>query len=296
MGSGFDTAMTSPVDGVAADVMLADAFNNFNNEPCPDYLHEFFSELPADMPMLYNPPDVSSSEPAMKFGTSTNAPVNMAFVPEVPIATGSNAVNHKDSTQAAEREEPELEQTDNVCCSETKALVSAAFDALQEHIVTSMVKIKDQKDSDALAQDISNMSIRTVANKGLQTLRSLIRGQAPWSAQEAVCMIHLIYAFSLVLHEQGASHRARSLFLQALDYIRGLPPGEMEQYRRLVISIWQPPDLNLADVDRHLQLLNQFRQQAAQDPKGKAREIVTADLGVRDDALLTVARDFLDST
>ncbi|KAL1843377.1 hypothetical protein VTJ49DRAFT_1964 [Mycothermus thermophilus] len=286
MGSGLNTGMTSPVDGVVADEMFADAMNTLN-DLCPDYLHDFYSELPADIPMLDNACDMATSDAIMGFDAPP-IPVNMAFVPQV--AASINTANDNDAEQPAELEEPAVEPTNNACCSETKALVGAAWDALQEHIVTSMVKMQDQK-ANHLSRQLSTKSIRTVATTGLQTLRSLIHGQAPWSASDALCMIHLIYAFSLVLHEQGASHRARSMFLQALDYIRGLPPGEMEPYRRLVMSIWRPPDLSVADIDRHLALLS---NQCRQDPKGKSREIVTLDSGVQVDALLTVARDFLD--
>ncbi|KAL2267428.1 hypothetical protein VTJ83DRAFT_4705 [Remersonia thermophila] len=306
MGSGLNTGTTSPVDGVVADDMFADAMSTSYNDLCPDYLHNFYSELPADIPMLDNACDMATSDAIMGFG-APSVPVNMAFVPEVATSASSTSNSNNNNNnmkhaaaadeshvaQPVEPEEPAVEPTNNTCCSETKALVGAAWDALQEHIVTSMVKMQDQK-ANHLGRQLSTKSIKTVATTGLQTLRSLVHGQAPGSAGDALCMIHLIYALSLVLHEQGAPHRARSMFLHALRYIRGLPPGEKEPYRRLVVSIWQPPDLSLADVDRHLALLsNQPRQDDG--PKGKSREMVAPDSEVQDDALLTVARDFLDA-
>jgi len=287
MASGLNTSLTSPVDGVVADDMFADALNDCsNNDFCPDSLHDFFSELPADFPILADACDMAT-DPLV--GYDTALPVNLTYAPEI-ILTDEAAQTVEMAPLVPP--EAEVEQT-NACCSETKSLVSAAWDALQEHIVSSMVKIRDQKDN-ALANQLSSMSIRTVATTGLRTLRDLINGQQPASAGEALCLIHLVYAFSLVLHEQEAPDHFGSLFLQSLGYLNGLPSGDRELYRQLVMSIWQPPDLSLADVNNHFAMLSGTTFGLSPDPKGKAPQRFDGGFGQGGDSLLAAARDFLD--
>ncbi len=284
MASGLNTSLTSPVDGVVADDMFADALNDCSNDFCPDSLHDFFSELPADFPILHDACDMAT-DPLV--GYDAALPVNLTYAPEIILTD--------EAAQAVEipLAEADVEQT-NACCSETKSLVSAAWDALQEHIVSSMVKIRDHKDSNTLANQLSSMSIRTVATTGLRTLRGLINGQQPASAGDALCLIHLVYAFSLVLHEQEAPDHFGSLFLQSLGYVDGLPSNDRELYRQLVMGIWQPPNLSLADVNNHFAVLAGTTFGLSPDPKGKAPQGFGARFGQGGDALLGAARDFLD--
>ncbi len=84
----------------------------------------------------------------------------------------------------------------NVCCSEVKpSLVGSTWDALQEHIVSSMLKIQDVS-GNHLADQLRFMSTKMIAAAGLKTLRSLLIGQQPASAIDTLCFVHLIYAFS----------------------------------------------------------------------------------------------------
>ncbi|KAK3898448.1 hypothetical protein C8A05DRAFT_37958 [Staphylotrichum tortipilum] len=283
MASGLNTSLTSPVDGVVADDMFADALNDCSNDFCPDSLHDFFSELPADFPILNDACDMAT-DPLL--GYDTSLPVNLTYAPEITLT------DEAAQTVEIPLAEAEVEQT-NTCCSETKSLVSAAWDALQEHIVSSMVKIRDQKDN-SLVNQLSSMSIQTVATTGLRTLRALINGQQPSSAGDALCLIHLVYAFSLVLHEQEAPDHFGSLFLQSLGYVNGLPSNDRELYRQLVMSIWQPPDLSQADVSNHFAILSGTTIGLSPDPKGKAPQTFNGQFGQGGDSLLAAARDFLD--
>lgn len=280
MASGLNTSMTSPVDGVVADEMFADALN-YSNDLCPDSLHDFFSELPADFPILNDACDMGTDA---LLGFEASLPVNLSYAPEIILTD--------DAAQVAEIGELEVEQT-NTCCSETKSLVSSAWDALQEHIVSSMVKIQDYREN-SLANQLSSMSIRTVATTGLRTLRALINGHQPSSASDALCLIHLVYAFSLVLHEQGTSSHFDQLFLHSLTYAHGLPSNDKNLYRQLVASIWQPPDMSQADVNNHFATTSDRQFGLSPNPKGKSVESFGGQFGQGSDSLLTAARDFLD--
>lgn len=277
MGSGQNTGVTSPVEGMLTDELFAGAMNN----ACPEFLHEFYSELPADLPLAKSACDMASD---LLFEFEAAPQVNMAYA--------SDIVMSEDTTEPIELGEPEVEEI-NTCCSETKSLVSSAWDALQEHIVSSMVKLQDHRDN-PLANQLSAMSIKTVATTGLRTLRALIGGHQPSCASDALCLVHLVYAFSLVLHEQDASHRFSSLFLQSLTYAHFLQPVDRDYYRALVISIWQPPGLSQADISNHFAMSSRSLGSSS-DPKGKSPEIFGLSLGQQSsDPLLVAARDFLD--
>ncbi|KAK4100898.1 hypothetical protein N658DRAFT_472464 [Parathielavia hyrcaniae] len=280
MASGLNTGMTSPVDGVEADDMFADALSCYQNDLCPDYLHDFFSELPADLPMLDNACDMASSSalPAADHAV----PAHLPYTPEIILTD--------DKAQVVEMDDPDLRQT-NTYCSETKSVVSSAWDALQEHIVSSMVKLKDHREN-YIANQLSSMSSRTVATTGLRTLRALLSGQQPSSASDALCLIHLVYAFSLVL--QGTSARFNELFLQSLAYTNRLPSHDRDVYRQLVVSIWQPPGLSEAHIRQRLAELAGRSIGPSQDAKGKSPETFDGMNGRGSDSLLMAARDFLD--
>lgn len=280
MASGLNTNLTSPVDGIMTDELFADALESYN-DACPDYLHDIYSELPADCPVLKDPCDLAS-EPLVGF--EAPMPVNMSYAPEIVLT--------EDVAELVGIDEHEVEQT-NVCCSETKSLVSSAWDALQEHIVSSMMKIQDQMDN-PLAKQLSSMSMSTIAATGLRTLRALIDGHPPSSASDALCLIHLVYAFSLVLQEQENSNRFSNLFLQSLTYANGMPTNDRNLYRQLVVSIWQPPDLTRADVNNHFAVVSNRPFALAPDPKGKSPAVFGKGFGHSNDPLLDAARDFLD--
>jgi hypothetical protein len=282
MGSGLNTGMTSPVDGIVADDMFAEALSCSINDACPDSLHEFFVELPADLPMLDNACDMGSDA---FLGFDAPIQTNLSYAPDIILADEAD-------------EEPDGGDRDvgptNACCSETKSLVSSAWDALQEHVVSSMVKIQDHREN-PLTKQLESMSIRTVATAGLRTLRRvLIDGHPPSLASDALCLVHLVYAFSLVLHEQGSSNRFDNLFLQSLAYANGLPPNDRDSYRDLAMRIWQPPDVRQADIAHHFGLAASAPVDLFHDPKGKSVECFIRGPGYSGDALLTAARDFLD--
>ncbi|KAH6631556.1 hypothetical protein F5144DRAFT_223278 [Chaetomium tenue] len=281
IASGLDTSMTSPIEGAVADELFADVLNGDHNEACPGSLHDFFSELPADLPMANNVCDMAS-DPLLGFQPMATSDL----APAPGIAPVEAAV------QPIEMGESEVEQTD-ACFSETKSLVSSAWDALQEHILSSMVKLQGHR-GNYIANQLSSMSIETVAATGLRALQSLIDGQQPSSASEALCLIHLVYAFSLVLHGKEAADRANSLFLQSLVYVNGLPSNDRKLYHQIVLNIWQPPNFNPAEASRHLPAALGNTLGLSLDPKGKSPEGSIKGLGRLNDAVLAVSRDFLD--
>lgn len=285
MGSGMNTNLTTPIEGLLADEAFAEAMTNYE-EPCPDYLHNFFSELPAELPAAF-------AQPKLPEPITVDPLVSLAIPTPVDFPYETEIVLTESSTDLVDLNEPGIQQT-NACCSEVKSMVESAWDALQEHIVSSMVKIQDVTDN-PLAGQLRSMSTKTIATTGLETLRTLLTGGQPSSATDTLCFVHLIYAFSLVVHEQGASHRVKDLFLRSLSYSNSLPHNDRDFFTQLVYAIWQPPDITQTDIRNYFAMESNNLPTQSPSYKGKSPLSPEADLGTREtDALLMAARNFLD--
>ena len=284
MASGHNTNLTSPVDLVSPSGLLMD--NPFTDDiaydSCPDFLHSFYSELPADS-APQELPDIFSSDPLL-LSFDPPATEDLSYATDIILTEESShlATNLDESAGV----EPDS------CCSETKALVGSAWDALQEHIVSSILKIQQIR-GNALADQLRSMSTKTIATAGLSTLRSLLNGQQPSSSIKTLCFIHLIYAFSLVLHEQGTSTRSKDLFLQSLSYSVHLPADSRDMYTQLVYGIWQPADITQADISMYFTMTSSSPLSRSSSRKGKQPDIGTG-LGAANDVLLFAAQNFLD--
>ncbi|KAL2159438.1 hypothetical protein VTH06DRAFT_2443 [Thermothelomyces fergusii] len=273
VSSGLDTSMTSPVEScVMPDGLFLDVPNCDPQQDGPQgSLHGFLFELPADPPMADNTCGPTSDAP---LGFDPVLPSNVASTPEtVPADAG---IGHA-----------------NMCCSETKSLVSSAWDNLQEHVVSSMWKLHGYGDN-YLATQLRSMSIRTIATTGLRTLRALIDGQQPSSASDALCLIHLVYALFAVVRGQETSTGTERLFRQSLAYASGLPAHERTPYRQLVVAIWEPPDCRSADAGVQVSPATGSPSGFSPDLKGKSLGHFGRPPGKHEDPLLNTARDFLD--
>ncbi|KAL2177114.1 uncharacterized protein P884DRAFT_277877 [Thermothelomyces heterothallicus CBS 202.75] len=284
IASGLDTSMTSPIEAcTVTDESLVDVLNcDHQQDGSQGSPHDFFSELPADLPMLDSACDMTSSA---LLGLDPVLSTNLASAPEIAPADVA--------APAVEIGDPEIGQA-NTCCSETKSLVSSAWDNLQEHIVSSMWKLQGYGDN-YLATQLRAMSIKTIATTGLRTLRALIDGQQPSSASDALCLIHLIYSFFVVVRGQETSNGAKRLFQQSLAYANGLPPNERTPYRQLVVAIWEPPGFSSADTGVQVSLATGSPSSGlSPNHKGKSLGHSGRPPGKHEDPLLNAARDFLD--
>ncbi|KAK3687487.1 hypothetical protein B0T22DRAFT_439116 [Podospora appendiculata] len=258
--SGVNTNLTSPVD----DFLTDNAFSEATANLCPSFdPHDFFSELPADFPAdpaISNPSEDLSADPLfyMEIPTSDHVPLD------------TNLMLGDSSNNMIALNRPEIEQTD-ICCFEVKTMIGSSWDALQEHLLSSIVKIQDVRNN-PLADHLSSMSTKTIAMAGLRTLRTLLDGGQPSSASDTLCFIHLIYAFSLVV----------------------LQGHEQSWYTELAYIIWDP-DIAQADMNNYLAATPASEMSRSSSLKGKSPQTTIGDAGVRyDDSLLVAARNFLD--
>lgn len=269
MPSGVNTSLTSPIEG----------FGPFADSAFDNQFLSSLHELPADIPLCKA--EVMAADPLAAFQDPQSN--DAMFATDLIVADVSTPMIDMDDSAVGES---------NVCCSETKSVVGSAWDALQEHLVSSTLKIQHVK-GNHLADQLKQLSITTIASSGLRTLRTLLNGGQPSSALDTLCFVHLMYAFSLAVHEKGASSKSKQFFLQSLSYASSLPPNDRPAYTELSFCIWQPPDVGQVEISDF------FAQTPHQSPsrssslKGKDRE--TRPLGYgHDDSLLNAARDFLD--
>lgn len=174
--------------------------------------------------------------------------------------------------------------------SETKSLVAAAWDALQEHILSSQVKIKHVRTP--LAGQFGMLSSQTIARKGLTSLRSILEGRPLISPLDTLSLVHVVYAFSIVVYGDDSIRRSRDLFAQSLLYSTWFSPENQAHFREIVVAIWQPSDIT---EDQLSQLMKQqsssLRGTSINKGKGKGRATIES---VKEDPLVSAAQTFLD--
>jgi len=264
--SGLNTSLTSPVEA-----LIEDPWVNAQWDP-----HSFCSELPADFP-ISKPTEPLQLDPMVSFQPAQS----------VDVLFGSELRMSEDLMGLADMGEPELGESNDACCFETKSVVGSAWDALQEHLLSSTLKTQDVH-GNHLADQLKPMSPETIAASGLRMLRTLLDGGQPSSAIDTLCFVHLMYAFSLAVHEKGASRNLKPFFLQSLSYVHSLPPNDRRAYTTLAFRIWQPSDIEQSDLSDYFAAAPAQPLSRSSSLKGKEPEVHNSD------SLLGAARDFLD--
>ncbi|KAI0402089.1 hypothetical protein F4802DRAFT_600464 [Xylaria palmicola] len=124
--------------------------------------------------------------------------------------------------------------------SETKGLVEQVWDALTEHFSSSMSKLS-MLQNNALTDSLRAQTPRTVASAGLARFRKSLNQNytARSDPLEYLCFIHLMYAVSLVLHEDSVIARSRRFYEQAVAYSALFDATHRNDYYQIVTTIWQ---------------------------------------------------------
>jgi hypothetical protein len=269
--SGFNTNLTSPIDGCSAD-------NNPFALPsvgCLPTIHDFISELPAGNIDTDMASDLLPNPLLLSFGQE--APLDPSYASDLALTDDyePNLFGGGNTTV----------QNHNVCCSETKSLVQTVWDTLQEHILSTTLRLQHVF-GNQLAHQFCSMSAKSIAAAGIRTLKSLSAGERASAAIDAICFIHLMYAFCLAIDEYRAADRSKELFIQSLAYSTDFSASETDSYIQLVTLIWQPDNLNLdALAGMQRSLVTRGKQV---DRGASSTNIYGAD------AFLNVSFDFLD--
>lgn len=240
-----------------------------------NYTLDNLSELPGDYPLAV--PRVWAEDPFLfPFVPKDNYSWNSTVDTEVNVLFTSDNL-------AADLQDQEEE----FATCETRTLVGTTWDALKEHMTYSLANVKHI--DNPLARRLESLSVMEIALKGLSTLRSILNGVDPTDALDYLCFVHVIYAFSIIIHEDELATRSNTLYQQALAYRGFLSSGEYDAYSAIVAAIWQPTEqgdpegTSASSMSRSSSL------------KGKDPELrLNSRTPVRADPLVGVAQNFLD--
>jgi len=285
--SGLETNLTSPTGDFPGP---CDSMPDYAlpEEPglysyAPEFLHESFSELPADMPPAKVTPSIDLSSDPLLFPFDATLAASMTY--------DTNVVLSEDISDGIDLASMGIDDGAMACYSETKATVVSTWDSLQTHIASSLRKMQDLGGINPLAEQLRLLPAESIASAGFQALKAAMDGYNQTSPVDTLCFIHLVYALSLVSYGEEAVARSRELFLQSMAYAEHFAPGDREQYAALTVALWQPADLSPAELAAHQMQYPSGSLGRSSSQKGKGPRCGLYNNG---DALIGAARDFLD--
>ena len=294
------SSLTSPIDDATAfrDFLpnnpYAKVIKAFApNDTTMDDLNmdDYLNELPADLPMLGFQDADNLEVPA----SLQQCPPNLFEVPAADMSLQSHFAM-TDDTNEMPATLPELEEPVNLMTSTPLGTATGLVDevkaAMETHIALSLEKLKSAKQNHLIVE-FSSMSSREIILSAFEALRLMLRGQQPTSPVHLLCLVHLVYSFSLVVHEQDAPNRWSNLFSGALSYSSCFFRNDLVAYVHVVILLWKPSDM----TDGQLKQLIRSRvsQQSAVAKSGKSPELEpAASRSLPLDSFPFVAQYFLD--
>ncbi|OTA63572.1 hypothetical protein K449DRAFT_28272 [Hypoxylon sp. EC38] len=294
MGSTVDTSMASPITPVSPnDPPPATQLENILSAAkaataCPDdtcnYMVDNMSELPGDD--LLSIPRGLSDPLFFSFDPKDNYSWMQSVNTELSLATSVNMMFTDPGSKPPDVPSGFLEPSDRG--PETKTLVESAWDALQEHVSSSLLKLSHIEGS-PLAQRLRTQSPKAVALTGLSCLKNILQGNDPTDPLDYICFVHLIYAFSLIIHENELGTRSNLLYQQAFTYQRHIDVANVEDYAQIVTAIWQPTS------DPQSRTRRGVTMSGSSNPKGKEPDYGRdSRIDAETDLLVAVGQNFLD--
>lgn len=279
--SGFETNLTTPSTGLISPVDMCqeqdspDLAKQIHSDPL-DMLPEL-PELEADMPIM---PELSSGD-FFSFDTD----LTKLSYPDIFVLEEENIELPTVNSMEASGSGPAQ--------SETKSLVASAWDALQEHIVSSADKTQHIRNN-PLVDQLKLLSAKTIAQRGLSSLRGILESRPPVSPLDTLCLVHVIYSFALVVYGDDATRRSSDFYTQSLHYSTWFTPDNQAFYREVVEAIWQPGDMTFGQPEP-LKAAQAVQPVWPRSVKGKERATKPpAGIAKSTDPLVTTALHFLD--
>lgn len=312
--AGFESTLTSPADDHASPggLFRNNSFNSFLIPEKPSKYHgydcdnvtpdPFYSELPADIPMMdANLPSDNlqghlpdNLQDDLQGSVQDNICLDQsAFSLDTTVSTKLSLESNLVLTDTSMP--PPMPQTDVTDPSplytvRPRSLVGTALDALEMHVVDSMDKLQSLT-KNSLVNQLRNMSTHSIAMDGLETLTQILQGHRPTSPVKLLCFVHIIYSFSLVIHEQDAPSRSSDLFAQAISYSAWFPRQDRPNYQQIVNALWKPANMTKEEMFTLVRAKTSLPTSSSL--KGKEPETVPVHQ-VSTDSLAFVAQYFLD--
>lgn len=279
--SGFETNLTTPPTGLISPVDMCQE-HDFPDlaKQCPSDPLGMLPELPeleADMPAM---PELSSGD-FFSFDTDLTK-----------LSYPDNFVLEEENIEPPAVHPIEAQGSGSVQ-SETKSLIASAWDALQEHIVSSADKIQHIQNN-PLVDQLKLLSAKTIAQRGFSSLRGILESRPSASPLDTLCLVHVIYSLALVVYEDDATRRSSDFYTQSLLYSTWFTPSNQAFYREVVEAIWQPGDMTL-EQSESLKTAQAVQPDWPRSFKGKERATrPPSGITPSPDPLVTTALHFLD--
>ncbi|KAI7788394.1 hypothetical protein LA080_010727 [Diaporthe eres] len=279
--SGFETNLTTPSTGLISPVDMCPE-HDFPDlaKRCPSDPLDMLPELPeleADMPAM---PELSSGD-FFSFDTDLTK-----------LSYPDNFVLEEENIEPSALHPAEAQGSGPIQ-SETKSLVASAWDALQEHIVSSADKIQHIQNN-PLVDQLKLLSAKTIAQRGFSSLRGILESRPSASPLDTLCLVHVIYSFALVVYGDDATRRSSDFYTQSLLYSTWFTPDNQAFYREVVKAIWQPGDMTLEQLES-LKAAQAGQPGWPHSVKGKERATrPSGGITKGPDPLVTTALHFLD--
>ncbi|OAA68375.1 zinc finger protein [Niveomyces insectorum RCEF 264] len=297
----MDTHLTSPTDEFA-DWLNTDLFSGEQESsedrlcppmpPAPDLTMDLDATL-FESPLSY--PQISLDAAAIDAsGTSTDPGLDEDKDDQCNNdGHGDNGGMNGDVPHDGSDSDPLPNDTEPL--ADAKAMVISAWELLLTHMTTSLAKLCDLNyANNPLAVLLQTTTAKQVMALALHTLeRIVVAGNRTVSPFNALCLLHLVYALSLVTYgPAAAAARSSALFAQSLAYSHNFASPDRENYLEVATLIWQPGDMSAAELTERIR---SCRPPALQALPACGESLLNSEF-CRDDAVVTTARSFLDGS
>ncbi|PHH84977.1 hypothetical protein CDD83_1095 [Cordyceps sp. RAO-2017] len=242
------------------------------------------SELPAELPMLdllsVNDPGQDDLLPAQP-----TLALHVPAAPVIPIVPSAEPTPAPTGARHSAR-----------LVADASALAQSARKLLEIHVGVSLDRLGYGGDNH-LARQLCGLSVESVADAGLETMADMLEGRTPASAVGLLCFVHVAYALSILIHEQGAISRSADLFAQAMSYRSCLSHPDGSAYAQVVGLLWKPSDVaggHGADALRPPPAAAAWSPSQSQPTWREGGRRAPASGEKRPDPLVLVAQHFLD--
>ncbi|KAF9760694.1 hypothetical protein IL306_004168 [Fusarium sp. DS 682] len=299
----FDSDFTSPENAfgspggllrtnsfaISHKAPAAKGWSSFENEAGVSY--DFQStELPTDIHMLGALPTVKPPQDTL----SLNQPVftlNDSSLPtDFNLDTNIALINNNVTMPRSLHSMPPQPKAGSY--HNPRSLIGTAWSTLQMHVAESMIKLQHVTKNHLVIQ-LRNLTPQVIATNGLETLMDIIEGRQLTVPINVLCFVHLVYCFSLIVHEQDAANRSSDLFGQAMSYSTLFSRQDRQLYIQIVEALWKPADMSNTD------LVNLVRAKTSssmlRSPGSKGKDIESSNMiQPVADSLAFLAMYFLD--
>ncbi|EXK35403.1 hypothetical protein FOXG_06311 [Fusarium oxysporum f. sp. lycopersici 4287] len=296
----FNSDFTSPENGfgspggllrtnsfaISHKAPAAKGWNSLENEAGMSYDSQP-TELPANIHMLgalpaTKPDTLNLNQPVFALNDSF---LSSTFDLDANIALIDNNVTMPPSLHPMPPQ-PKAESYHN-----PRSLIGTAWSTLQMHVADSLTKLHHITKNHLVIQ-LRSLTAPVIATKGLETLMDIIEGRQPTVPINVLCFVHLVYCFSLIVHEQDAAKRSSDLFVQAMSYSALFSRQDRQLYIQIVETLWKPADMSNADL---VNLVRAKTSLMSHSPGSKGKGIESRNMMYASvDSLAFLAMYFLD--